>query len=61
MKIFNSSVLHRGLEILSGERLALTAYIYPCTDSEKILLERSNRMNIPDDLQKKNIKDYVIS
>lgn len=58
--IFNSSGLHRGLEILSGERLALTAYIYPYTDSEKILRERSKHMNIPDDLQKKNIKDYVI-
>jgi len=58
--IFNSSGLHRGLEILSGERLALTAYIFPYTDSEKILHERSKHTNIPDDLRKKNIKDYVL-
>ncbi len=58
--IFNSSGLHRGLEILSGERLALTAYIYPYIDSEKILHERSKHMNIPDDLRKKDIKDYVL-
>jgi len=57
--IFNSSGIHRGLEISGGERLALTAYIYPYTDNEKILHERSKHMNIPDSLRKKNIKDYV--
>ena len=57
--IFNSSGLHRGLEIKSDERLALTAYIYPYTDNERALNERSKHMNIPDVLKKKNIKDYV--
>ena len=58
--VFNSSGLHRGLEIKSGERLALTAYIYPYTTNNKTLYERSKHMEIPDVLQKKNIKDYVL-
>ena len=58
--VFNSSGLHRGLEIKNGERIALTAYIYPYTENKKILYERSNHMNIPENLIKQSIKEFVI-
>ncbi len=57
--VFNSSGLHRGLEIKEGTRIALTAYIYPFTDNQNILYERSKHMNIPKILQKNKIQDYL--
>jgi len=58
--VFDSSGLHRGLDIKSGERVALTAYIYPYTEDKRILNERTLHMNIPKNWIKKNIQDYNV-
>lgn len=57
--VFNSSGLHRGLEIKEGSRIALTAYIYPYTKDQNLLNERSEHMNIPKELRKNKIQDYL--
>ena len=57
--IFNSAGIHRGLEIERGERIALTAYIFPFREDNKIIDDRNKHMNIPSNLLKQDFKNFV--
>ena len=57
--IFNSAGIHRGLEIENGERISLTAYIFPFREDNKIIDERNKHMNIPSELLKQDYKNFV--
>ncbi len=56
--VFNSAGIHRGLEIESGERISLTAYIFPFRKDNNIIEERNKHMNIPKNLIKKNYDNF---
>ena len=57
--VFNSSGLHRGLKIKSGDRLALTAYIFSYTEDKNVLDKRSSHMKMPSNLVRKQIDQYL--
>ena len=56
--VFNSAGIHRGLEIESGERISLTAYIFPFRKDNNIIDDRNKHMNIPKNLIKKNYDNF---
>ena len=49
--VFNSSGLHRGIKIQNGERLSMTAYLYPKLENKQYL-ELENHFKIPNELKK---------
>ncbi len=57
--VFNSAGIHKGLIIENGERISITAYIFPFRKDNNIIYERNKHMNIPANLIKKNYENFL--
>ena len=56
--VFNSAGIHKGLIIENGERISITAYIYPFRKDNDIIYKRNKHMKIPSNLIKKNYENF---